>query len=117
MFIGIVVGIVPLLYLHLRNKFAQKSDASKYTITYIVTFILMSLCLYISLTAQTGEYIITGMFALGMGFAITEGIARFAGHTNRTYEFGSVDGLMFSCKFFMCALILFVVVVIVVCNL
>lgn len=64
MFFGIVVGIVPILYMYLKYKYHGLPEQKQYLlVTTIGTFCLF-IIEYIFLTAKTHEYIITAIVAM-----------------------------------------------------
>ena len=71
MFIGITIGIVPLMYLVLRAKFRELDDNDKNTTLYITSVILLTVVSYIAFTASTHELFYTGILSICFGFGMT----------------------------------------------
>lgn len=72
MFIGIVVGIVPLLYLYFKQKLVDTEPEKRLSIIYISSVIAFVVIEYISLTAYTHEYVLTGVVSILFGILITK---------------------------------------------
>ncbi len=72
MFIGIVVGLVPLLYLYCKHRLVETEPSKRLSIIYIGSIVVLTVVSYCVFTVTTHEYIFTGVFSVLFGWLVTK---------------------------------------------
>lgn len=89
MVIGVVIGIVPLIYLYLRAKFRELDSEEQNKTLWWLSIVVLSILGYIAFTVSTHEYFWTAILSVGCGYGLTYLMFYLE---NQTYHLTSIKG-------------------------
>lgn len=116
MFVGVIVGLVPLLYLYIKASLRSKSADLQHAVVVLAGGVVLTILSYVSITNTTHEYILSFIVSAIFGFGLMFIIEKDLEHTNKMKEEkGVFEVLEYEKKRFAVVFVIFVIVVILKC--